>query len=128
MSGVQPGATVTANGTAKTLSTRAEKKARVKTWAASMTEEARTEYMIGEQYASLSEKAQDIIAEAFGEIEDRAYEDSIGVENIDLNAPTPEVDEIVGDDEDDGTEEFYADPVDEAYQNGETYYYTGEES
>jgi hypothetical protein len=104
---LRPGTTATATGVSKTLLTRAEKKARVREWADSMTEEARTEYMIGEQYASLSENAQDIIAEAFGEIEERAYEDSIGIENIDFDVPTPEVDDIVGDSED--TEDEAAD-------------------
>jgi hypothetical protein len=101
LSGVQVGTTVTAQGAAKTLLSRAEKIDRVKAWASSLTEEQRTEYMIGEKYGALSENAQDVIAEAFGQIEDRAYEDSIGVENFDLNGELPDVDAIVGDDDED---------------------------
>jgi len=83
------------------LLSRAEKIDRVKAWASSLTEEQRTEYMIGEKYGALSENAQDVIAEAFGQIEDRAYEDSIGIENFNLNGELPDVDAIVGDDDED---------------------------
>jgi hypothetical protein len=105
LSGVQVGKTITAQGATKTVLTRAEKIDRVKAWAAPMTEEQRTEYMIGEQYGSLSDNAQDVIAEAFGQIEERELEDSLGVANIDFDAPTPDVDAIVGD-EDDGDAEL----------------------
>jgi hypothetical protein len=99
---VRPGSTVTSKGIAKTLLSRAEKLNRVKAWGAAMSEEARTEYMIGQQYAGLSEKAQDVIAEAFAQLDELAYENSIGIENIDLDAPTPDVDSIIGGDEEDG--------------------------
>jgi hypothetical protein len=91
---VRPGATVTAKGVAKTLLSRAEKIDRVKAWASSLTEEQRTEYMIGEKYGALSENAQDVIAEAFGQIEDREYEDSIGVANVDLDAELVDIDQL----------------------------------
>ena len=38
---------------------------------------------------------------AFSEVADREYSDSIGVENIDFDAPSPDVDDIIGDNEDD---------------------------
>ncbi len=91
---VRPGATVTAKGVAKTVLSRAEKIDRVKAWASSLTEEQRTEYMIGEKYGALSENAQDVIAEAFGQIEDREYEDSIGVANVDLDAELVDIDQL----------------------------------
>ena len=94
LSGVQVGTTVTAQGAAKTLLSRAEKIDRVKAWASSLTEEQRTEYMIGEKYGALSENAQDVIAEAFGQIEDREYEDSIGVANVDLDAELVDIDQL----------------------------------
>jgi hypothetical protein len=128
---MKPGMTVNAKGVAKTTLSRQEKIDRVKTWASSLTEEARTEFMMGDKYDSMSEKAQDIIGLVFGDLEERAYEDSIGVQNIDvqnidLDTPTPEVDDIIGEDEEDETDESYVDPVDEASLNGETYYYTEE--
>jgi hypothetical protein len=122
MNSVQPGTTVTARGAAKTLLTREQKLDRVKTWATTLTEEQRTEYLIGEQYGALSENAQDVIAEAFGEIEDKAYSDSIGIADYDFDQETVDVDAL----EDDETDESYVDPVDEASLNGETYYYTEE--
>jgi hypothetical protein len=126
MSGVQPGTTVTARGAAKTQLSRREKLDRVKTWATTLTEEQRTEYLIGEKYGALSENAQDVIAEAFGEIEDKAYSDSIGIADYDFDQEPVDVDALTAE-EDDETDESYVDPVDEAYLNGETYY-TGEES
>jgi hypothetical protein len=104
LSDVKVGSTVTSKGVAKTQLSRAEKIDRVKAWAAPMTEEQRTEYMIGEQYGSLSDNAQEVIAEAFGQIEERELEDSLGVVNIDFDAPTPDVDAIVGDEEEDDVE------------------------
>jgi hypothetical protein len=64
-----------------------------------MTEEARTEYMIGEKYGALSENAQTVIAEAFDELDSRAEEEALGVANYDLNGELPDVDEIVGDED-----------------------------
>jgi hypothetical protein len=103
---VKVGSTVTSKGVAKTVPTRAEMIGRVKAWASTLTEEQRTAYIIGEKYGALNENAQDVIAEAFGLIEDREYEDSIGVANVDLDAALPDVDAIVGDDEDDGDAEL----------------------
>jgi hypothetical protein len=97
---VRPGSTVTSKGVAKTLLSRAEKIARVKTWAASMTEEARTEYMIGEKYAALSENAQDVIAEAFGELENDEYSTPFNVSSYDFEAETVDVDSLPDEGED----------------------------
>jgi hypothetical protein len=60
--------------------TRQEKLAKTEAWAKTLTEEQRTEYMIGEQYGALSENAQDIIAEVFSQIEDNelVLEDTVG--------------------------------------------------
>jgi hypothetical protein len=103
MNSVQPGTTVTARGAAKTLLSRREKLDRVKTWASPLSEEQRTEYMIGEKYGALSEQAQEIIAEAFGEIEDKAYSDSIGIADYDFDQPSVDVDALTAD-EDEGDE------------------------
>jgi hypothetical protein len=51
--------------------TRQEMIGRVKAWASTLTEEQRTEYMIGEKYGALNENAQDVIAEAFGQVDEQ---------------------------------------------------------
>jgi hypothetical protein len=114
--------------------TRQEKIDRVKAWATTLTEEQRTEYMIGEKYGALSENAQDVIAEAFSQIEDNelVLEDTVGEPfdpaTYNFEAELVDPDQLA--DEDDGeTDEPYVDPVDAAYLNeGETHYYTGEEN
>jgi hypothetical protein len=91
---VRPGSTVTSKGVAKTLLSRAEKISRVKAWASGMSEEARTEYMIGEKYAALSENAQDVIADAFTELENDEYSTPADVSGFDFNAETMDVDQL----------------------------------
>jgi hypothetical protein len=98
---VQVGKTVTTQGVAKTTLTREEKIARTKSWAKTLTEEQRTSYLMSDRFDSLTDRQQELIAEVFGDLEERAFEDSIGIQNIDLDAETPTVDEIVGDDEPD---------------------------
>jgi hypothetical protein len=106
--------------------TRQEKLAKTEAWAKSLSEDQRTEILTSEKFNVLPDRVQEIVAEVFGNLEDRAYEDSIGIENIDLDAQLPDVDAIVGDEDDDETDESYVDPVDEANLNGKTYYYTEE--
>jgi hypothetical protein len=107
MNSVQPGTTVTARGAAKTLLTREQKLARVRAWAAPMSEEARTEYLMSDSFDKLSDRQQEIISEVFGDLEERALEDSLGIANVDLDTETPTVDSIIG--EEDDTEDGVAD-------------------
>jgi hypothetical protein len=97
---VRPGSTVTSKGVAKTLLSRAEKIDRVKAWASALTEEQRTEYMIGEKYAALSENAQDVIGEAFGELENDEYSTPVDVSSYDFEAKTVDVDSLPDEGED----------------------------
>lgn len=104
LSGVQVGTTVTAQGAAKTLLSRAEKLDKTLAWAKGLTEDQREAFIVSEKFDALTNRQQKLISEALGQIEDREYEDSIGVANYDLNGELPDVDAIVGDEEDDETE------------------------
>jgi hypothetical protein len=119
---VRPGATVSSKGVAKTLLSRAEKLDRVKAWGSTLTEEQRTSYLMSDEFDKLTDRRQEIIATSFGDLEEQALEASLGIQNIDLDAEVPSVDDIIGEDEEDETDESYVDPVDEASLNGETYY------
>jgi hypothetical protein len=66
---VQPGATVTAEGTSKTRRTREELLADTKAWAETLDEEARAEYLSGDKFAAKSERAQKLIEEAFDQLD-----------------------------------------------------------
>jgi hypothetical protein len=102
---VRPGATVSSKGVAKTLLSRQEKLDRVKAWGSTLTEEQRTSYLMSDEFDKLSDRQQEIIGIAFGDLEEQALEDSLGIQNLDLDTPTPTVDEIVGE-EDDGDAEL----------------------
>jgi hypothetical protein len=110
MRGVRPGVTVGAKGVVKTKPTRAQTFARTKEWASSLTDQEREAFMTGERYAALSENAQDLIADVFAEVENDAFsttEADVPVANIveAADAEVPEVDDLVGD-EDEETVEF----------------------
>jgi hypothetical protein len=81
--------------------TRQEKMDKALAWAKTLTEDEREKFIVSDKFDALTDRQQEGISEAFGLIEDRAYEDSIGVANVDLDAELPDVDAIVGD-EDDG--------------------------
>jgi hypothetical protein len=133
MKDVRIGVTVGAKGVVKTRLTQAEQLAKVLSWSKTLTEAQRHAFITGEKFEELSEHAQGLVADAFGTVdaEELVLEDTVGesfdVATYDLDAELADVDAIAGDEDDDETDESYVDPVDEAYLNGETYYYTGEE-
>jgi hypothetical protein len=86
---------------AKTQLSRAEKMAKTIAWAESKTEEWREQFIVSDAFEALTDRQQERISEAFSEIADNAYSDSIGIADYDFDAETPDVDAIVGD-EDDG--------------------------
>jgi hypothetical protein len=98
---VRPGSTVTSKGIAKNQFSRAEKLAKTRAWAQGLTQEQRDEFVVSEKFERLSDRQQEVIAEVFGQLEDRAYENSIGIENFDLNGESPDVDSIIGDEDED---------------------------
>jgi hypothetical protein len=91
--------------------TRQEKFSTALTWGQEMTQEQRDDFVASDKFLNLPDSAAEIISEAFAQLEDRAYEDSIGIQNIDLDASTPTVDEIIGTDDevDDVYDDFDAD-------------------
>jgi hypothetical protein len=101
LSDVQVGKTVTAQGVAKTQLSRAEKIERVKAWAAPMSEDQREAFILSESFEKLSDRQQEIIAEVFSDISDKAYSDSIGIADVDFDAESPDVDSIIGDEDED---------------------------
>jgi HAMP domain-containing protein len=121
ISAVQPGSTVTSKGVAKTLLSRGEKIARVKDWAKSMTEEQRTQYMIGEKYAALSENAQDVIAEAFTQLENDEYSTPVDVSGFDFEAEPVDVDLLPEDETEAAGDSFegLGEDVDDAFEAAE---------
>jgi hypothetical protein len=105
---VRPGMTVTAQGgAAKTVRSREQQFDTALGWAKTLSPEQRERFIVGEKFDALTDWQQEILSKAFDQIEDRAYEDSIGVENIDFDIPTPDVDAIVGD-EDESDDELDA--------------------
>jgi hypothetical protein len=93
-------------------STRAEKLTRATTAFKDWTQDQRDAYIVSAKFEALSDKQQELLSEAFALLEDRAYEDSIGVANYDFDSPTPEVDDIVDEEteaEDDALQQFEAD-------------------
>jgi hypothetical protein len=96
------GKTVTRNGVARTTLSREEKAARTLSWATSLTEDQREQFLLGERFEGLSDLQQEAISAAFAEATDREYSNSIGIQDVDYDASTPDVDSIVGSaDEDD---------------------------
>jgi hypothetical protein len=91
---VKIGSTVTPTGTTKTTLSRAEKLAKTLAWAKSLSEDQRNEFMVSEKFEALTDRQQDAVAEAFGQIEERAYEDSIGIDNSVLDAPLIDIDSL----------------------------------
>jgi hypothetical protein len=112
---VRPGATVTSKGVATTLLSRAEKLERVKAWGSTLTEEQRTSYLMSDEFDRLSDRQQELIGEGFSDLEEQVLEASLGIENVDLDAETPTVDSIIG--EEDDTEDEVADDDYEAMFN-----------
>jgi hypothetical protein len=107
---VRPGSTVTSKGIAKTQLSREEKSAKSLAWAKSLTEDQREQFILSERFEGLSDSQQEAISEAFAEVADREYSDSIGIESIDYDAQTPEIDSLVGSaDEDDHADEVVDD-------------------
>jgi hypothetical protein len=87
---VRPGATITASGASKTRLTRDEKISKLKTWAESLDENARAEYLAGEKFAAKSERVQTIIEEAFEAIDltsDAGDEVDWNLQALDQDAP-----------------------------------------
>jgi hypothetical protein len=101
ISAVQPGSTVTSRGVEKTRLSRKEKLDKTVAWARTLTEDEREKFIVSEKFNSLTDRQAEGISEAFDQLAERELENSLGVENIDLNAELPDVDEIVGV-EDDG--------------------------
>jgi hypothetical protein len=98
---VHPGATITAEGASKTRRTHDEILADTKAWAKGLTEEQRTEFLIGEKFAAKSEGAQKIIEEAFDQLDSSSGEFAVGDE-VDWSLEALDQDE----DEDDTELEF----------------------
>jgi hypothetical protein len=116
---VQPGATVTAEGVSKTRRTRDEILADTKAWAKGLTEEQRTEYLIGEKFAAKSERAQKMIEEAFDRLDSSSDELT---DEVDLNEPyyaTADDEEDI--EEDDQQFAFAPMPWERRDQNGNLY-------
>jgi hypothetical protein len=102
---VRPGMTVTAQGAAKTVRSRTEQLDTALGWAKTLSPEQRERFIVSERFDALSDWQQEILSKAFGQAEAESYEESTGVESFNLDAPTPDVDAIVGyedDDESDG--------------------------
>jgi hypothetical protein len=118
MKGVQLGTTVTARGAAKTQSSRAEKLTKAIALVKGWTEEQRDQFMVSDKFEAMSDRQQELLSEAIAEVQDREYSDSIGIENIDLDAETPSVDSIMGE-EDDAEDEVADDDYEALFQTAE---------
>jgi hypothetical protein len=113
---VRPGSTVTSKGVSKTRLSRQEKSARTLAWAKSLSEEQREQFILSERFEGLSDSQQEAISEAFAEITDREYSDSIGIESIDYDSPTPDIDSIVGADDADEADEVDDDDFEAVFE------------
>jgi hypothetical protein len=94
---VVPGSTVTAKGVGKTQLSRAEKMAKTIAWAESKTEEWREQFIVSDAFEALTDRQQERISEAFSEIADKAYSDSIGIADYDFDQPSIDVDALTAD-------------------------------
>jgi hypothetical protein len=131
---VRPGTTVSAQGVvAKTRPTYAQQLAKALAWAKTLTESQRNAYITGEKFEALPDHTQGLVADAFGTVDDEelVLEDTVGepfdpaTYNFDAELVDPDQ---LADEDDDEIDESCVDPVDAAYLNGETNYYTGEEN
>jgi hypothetical protein len=105
---VQPGSTVTAKGNVeKTRLSRTEKEARTLAWAETLTPDQREKFIVSEEFDALTDRQAEGISAAFDRLAERELEDSLGVENIDLEN-VPDVDAIVGNEDED------SEPIDAA--------------
>jgi hypothetical protein len=107
LSGVQVGATVTSRGVEKTRLSRAEKMDKTLAWAETLTPDQREKFIVSEEFDALTDRQAEGISAAFDRLAERELEDSLGVENIDLEN-VPDVDAIVG------NEDEYSEPIDAA--------------
>jgi hypothetical protein len=101
LSAVQPGRTVTGRGVAKTVVSREQKLTRAVAWVKSLTPEQRAQFMSseGQGFDALSERQQEIISDAFVQVENQEY--STPIADFDFEGGSPDVDAIVGDEEED---------------------------
>jgi hypothetical protein len=113
------GKKVSRNGVEKTRLSREEKSARTLAWATSLTEDQREQFLLGERFEALSNLQQEAISVAVAEATDREYSASIGIEDVDYDAPTPDLDSIVGSADEDEGDEVADDDYDALFQNAE---------
>jgi hypothetical protein len=108
ISAVQPGRTVTGRGVARTVVSREQKLARAVAWVKTLTPAQRAEFMSseGQGFDKLSAQQQEIISDAIVQVENQEY--STPIADFDFDAGTPDVDEIVGEEEDDAGDSFEA--------------------
>jgi hypothetical protein len=107
ISSVQVGKTVTGQGVVKTGLTREQKLARALDWAKTLTPDQRDAFMVSDKFEALSDRQQELLSEAIGQIEDRAYEDSIGIADYDFDQEPVDVDALTADE--DGEDEVVDD-------------------
>ena len=80
MRDVQVGRTVTPNGrVAKTTLTREEKAARTLSWAKTLTEDQREQFLLSDRFEGLSDSQQEAISEAFAEASDLSTAQASGL-------------------------------------------------
>jgi hypothetical protein len=121
---VQPGVTITAEGARTTRLSRDEKLAKMKEWAEGLTPEARAEYLAGDKFAAKSERAQQVISEAFESI-DGTFDEPGDEVDWNLQALDQEAPYVLTVDEEEDTEEenqqFAPLPWERRDQNGNLY-------
>lgn len=61
---------------------------------------------MSEKFDALTDGQQELISEAFSQIQDRAYEDSIGIDNGDLDAPLIDIDQLPEDETEEPGDSF----------------------
>jgi hypothetical protein len=88
--------------------TRQEKLDKTLAWAKGLTEDQREAFIVSDKFDRLTDRQQEGISEAFGLIEDRAYEDSIGVANFDFDQEPVDVEALTADDDEESDDELDA--------------------
>jgi hypothetical protein len=99
ISAVQAGRTWTARGIARTTVSREQKLAKAVAWVRTLTPEQRGGLMMSEDFDRLTDQAQELLSDAITDVENQEFSTSTGLAEFDFDSETPNVDDIVSDED-----------------------------
>jgi hypothetical protein len=92
MNDVQVGKTVSPEGVSRTVLTREQRLQKTVTWLKGLTPEQRDHFMASENFESLSDRQQELISDAFTEVDNSEF--STDIADIDFEAEPVDIDSL----------------------------------